>query len=261
MILAIGLMSLFIALAPLSVAQEAQESSVKSNVSDVASPLSVPESSPIEMRIVRLRGKHKGYTVDVRYPQFRGGSRAAIRKLNREVKLVVDRNIAALPGTPDNNFTYSCQFTKCLVTPRLVSLNFEFSSYVGGAHDGKTEVPLNAQIYPQFKLLKLKDVLGRKVNYSKLSELYQNELQFQRAIYLRPKYFSNFTVAKDGLTVRLPQGEFTAEAAECPSATITYKKLNQKRLIAKNSPIWYLAEKNQHRTKKQSRSAKPKTSF
>jgi len=56
-------------------------------------------------------------------------------------------------------------------------------------------------------------------------------------------------------------GEFTAEAAECPSATITYKKLNQKRLIAKNSPIWYLAEKNQHRTKKQSRSAKPKTSF
>jgi hypothetical protein len=194
------------------------------------------------MRAVRLKGKHKGYSVDVRYPQFAGGSRAAIRKINREIKLVVDRNIAALPaprGT--DNYVYSCDFTKCLITSRLVSLNFVFSSYLGGAADEEQEVPLNAQIFPRFKLLTLRDVLGKKVNFSKLSRMYLKELELDpETDYLAPVYFSNFTFDEKGLTVTLPQGAFSARGRGCPSAMITYKQLSS--LIGKNSAIREIAQ-------------------
>ena len=108
------------------------------------------EQSPpsIRMRAVRLVGKHKGYSVDVRYPQFAGGTRVAIRKINREIKLVVDRNISALPAPKGmDNYKYSCDFTKSLVTTRLVSLNFRFSSYLGGASDEEQEVALTPRFF------------------------------------------------------------------------------------------------------------------
>jgi len=217
----------------------AQEPPENLNSSDKAKSLEVPERLPlIKMKIVRRRGEHKGYSVHVRYPQFSGGSRSAIRKLNKEIKLVVDRNIPALsapPGAQQSN-QYRCDFTKSLITPRFVSLNFEFSSYVGGAHDKKEDASLNAQVYPQFKLLKLKDVLGRKVRYEKLSRLCLDELKLgPRIAHLDPDDLSNFTFDQEGLTFRFPQGEMEAEAVECPSAAITYQKLN--RLIGKDSPV------------------------
>lgn len=216
---------------------------------DGRQPVSPP---PVRMRMVRLIGKHKGYTVDVRYPQFSGGVRGVIGKLNKDIKLVVDRNIAAVPApSGQERYEDSCYITKSLVTPRMVSLNFEFSNYYGGAHDGKTELPLNFQIFPQLKLLNLSDVLGRKVNYNKLIRLAQEKLGAE--IDLKPKHFSNFTVAEDGLTVRLPQGEFSAQACECPALTITYKDLRQHRLISKDSLMQELAIRIKHNSAKKNR--------
>jgi hypothetical protein len=213
-------------------------SSESNSLIGAKAPTQVEQNPPaIRMRVVRLVGKHKGYSVDVRYPQFAGGSRAAIRKINREIKLVVDRNISANPAPNGmDNYQYSCDFTKSSVTSRLVSLNFRFSSYLGGAGDEEAEVPLNARIFPQFKVLKLKDVLGKRVNYTELSRLYLKELQLDPEIDdLAPVYFSNFTFNENGLTVTLPQGQFSALGRGCPSATIAYNKLNS--LIGKKSLI------------------------
>jgi len=205
-------------------------------------PIKAEQSPPsIRMRAVRLVGKHKGYKVDVRYPQFAGGSPGAVRKINREIKLVVDRNISAVPAPRGMyNYMYSCDFTKRLVTPRLVSLNFRFSSYLGGATDEEQEVPLNAQIYPRFKLLKLRDLLGKKINYGALSRIYLKELELDPETYdLAPVYFSNFAFDENGLTITLPQGAFSARGHGCPSARIAYDQLHS--FIGKNSLIKQIA--------------------
>jgi hypothetical protein len=191
-----------------------------------------------KMHVVRRIGQHKGYSVDVRYPQFTGGSRPAIRKLNRTVKRIVDMNIEALPADA-GNYAYECDFTKSLVTSRFISLNFEFSGDFRGNNEKLVEVPLNAQIYPQFKRLELEDLLSRNVNYKKLKSRYLEEQDDLRQIGVKPyqlqkEYFSNFTFDKHGLTFRMPQGAFP-EALACPTATIPYKKLN--RLINNKSPV------------------------
>jgi len=236
MIFAIWLTCLFSAIPQIASAQESPENL---NSSDKAKSLEVPERLPlIKMKVVRRRGEHKGYSVHVRYPQFSGGSRSAIRKLNEEVKLVVDRNIPASPAPlgASRSYEYSSDFTKSFATPRVVSLNFEFSDYLGGVHDQKRVASLNAQVYPQFKLLKLKDILGRRVKYKQLSELCLKELPAGwKQDQLGPEELSNFTFDTGGLTFRFSQGEIGAEALECPSATISYQKLN--RLIGKDSAI------------------------
>jgi hypothetical protein len=201
---------------------------------------SVELSTPplCKMHVVRRIGQHKGYSVDVRYPQFTGGSLPAICKLNRAVKRIVDMNIEALPADA-GNYAYQCDFTKSLVTPRFISLNFEFSGDFRGNNKKLVQVPLNAQIYPQFKRLKLADLLSRNLNYKKLKSRYLEEQDELRQIGIKPyqlqqEYFSNFTFNMHGLTFRMPQGAFP-EALACPTATIPYKKLN--RLINNKSPI------------------------
>jgi hypothetical protein len=193
-----------------------------------------------EMHVVRRVGKHPGYSVDVRYPQFTGGFRPVVYKLNRAIKHIVDMNIAALPAPEGNSaYKYKCDFSTSLLTPRMVSLNFEFSSDLRGTGDKLVEVPLNAEIYPRYKILTLQDVLGCKVNYRDLGHMYLEEQAELRglgvkATELEPAYFSSFTFNKHGITFRLPQGAFP-EALQCPEATIAYSNL--KSLIGTHSLI------------------------
>ncbi|MBX9720499.1 MAG: hypothetical protein K2X81_03800 [Candidatus Obscuribacterales bacterium] len=221
-----------------------QESSAK-QYTDPKFSITKPQTpAPIIMSVVKLSGSHKGYTVVVRYPQFKGGLHNTMRKLNREVKLVVDRNIGAKPasvGSTEDEVvnTYSCNFSKSMVTPRFISLNFVFDNYEGGITSWKAEASLNAQIYPQFKILKLKDVLGLRVNYKTLSGLVRDELRHAgvNGPDANVSDLTDFTFTENELTIRLGQGKYGADAPECVHAVIPFEKLNQNHLIGTNSLI------------------------
>jgi len=55
----------------------------------------------------------------------------------------------------------------------------------------------------------------------------------------RPHLLANFTFDEKGVTFRLPQGELTAEALECPSALVSYQQLRSS--IGPGSPVKELA--------------------
>ncbi len=242
--LAISWLCLFSFVGAFALGTCAQESSAKQTTLSECAVTKPHTPPPIKMRVVKLSGRHKGYTVVVRYPQFKGGSRNTMRKLNREVKLVVDRNVGAAPssiGSAEEQvvYTYSCNFSKSMVTPRVVSLNFVFDNYEGGITSWKAEVPLNAQIYPQFKILKLKDVLGRRVNYETLSGLVQDELRHAgvNGPDANVSDLTNFTFTENELTIRLGQGKYGADASDCVYAVIPFEKLKQNHLIGTTSLI------------------------
>jgi hypothetical protein len=188
----------------------------------------------VRMHVVRRIGRHKGYSVDVRYPHFTGGSTDGTCKLNQAVKRTVDMNIPALP-VPVDCFGDRCDFQACLVTPKFVSLHFHFDNDTGGAQGETADVMLNAQIYPKFKLLKLKDVLGRRVNYRALADLCLRDLKRKinggeelslSAGDLSPGVFTDFTLGKQGLTFILPE-ELLKPYGIVPEWTIEYKKLGR----------------------------------
>jgi hypothetical protein len=205
--------------------------------------ISVMSQSPPEMKmhIVRRIGKHSGYSVDVRYPYFIGGRPDAVRKLNRLVKRTIDMNIPNAPLEEDC-FGYRCNFEACLVTPKFISLRFDFDNDTGGASGDTFEVPLNVQLYPDFKLLKLKDVLGRKkINYLKLAGLCLDEMFGGKERDERPlkptdlsaPYFEDFTFDRRAVTFILPERETVLR--EIRPVHIQYKTIRE--LIGSNSVI------------------------
>ena len=110
------------------------------------------------------------------------------------MRRLVDMNISAQPGS---NCSYTADYEPCLVNSRFVSLKFNFSDYLGGATTFDSVVTLNIQLYPNFKVLKLSDLLGKKVNYSKLSNLCANQLVELSSKDLKVADFSNFTFSKN----------------------------------------------------------------
>jgi len=166
----------------------------------------------IERTVVR-RGQHKGCEIEVRYPQFKKYSQAALRKLNHEIKHIVDINIS-MTAAPvgESDYLYSCDYKIQSLTRDLVSLKFNFTSDIGGAHPGSVAVPLNAQIYPTFKVLRLTDILKKNIDYKLLNRLLQKDLRAKSLLSteslddLPAKTFTNFTFVQSGLEFSLPEG-------------------------------------------------------
>jgi len=206
----------------------------------------VGEELPLmKMHVVRRRGKHPGYTVDIRYPRFMGGLQGATNELNREVVRILNTNVTPHPSP--KCFTYHGNFKDYLITPSLVSVRFEFDGNSGGAQIQTIESDLNAQIYPQFRILKLKDLLGlKKIDYSKLSKLCITEIYGEvtkgdelavKPEELSPACFTYFVFDRRGITFRLPEKILAPLSLNSPNLTISYKVLERSHLLSANSPV------------------------
>jgi hypothetical protein len=220
----------------------------------------------LKMHVVRRIGKHKGYSVDVRYPRFVGGSPAEVRRLNREIKRIIGMHIPTAP-LPEDCFGYRCDFQACLVTPKFVSLAFNFDNDTGGISGDTFEVHLNAILYPHFKILKLKDVLDRKrVNYSKLARLAIPQLhRAQESDERDPKpsdlsaaSFKDFTFDRQQFTFTVP-AQSSEPAQIVQRVEIQYVTIAE--MIGPNSLIRQISKvgKSSHRTRKPKRNTSATT--
>lgn len=145
----------------------AMERPVRADVPNRApEALAKPIPMRVNLKVVKVKriGKHKGYTVDVTFPRFVGEPRALVRQLNAAVVNIVDRNIAAVPGIDGSTYSYRCNYRALLVEPDFVSLDFKFDDFQGGAHGGTHHECLNWQLVPKCRKLRLKDILGRRLD-------------------------------------------------------------------------------------------------
>ncbi len=147
---------------------------------EVGAKRSSNQPSPrLKMFVVHRKGSHKGYSVEVRYPQFTGVPNSLISKLNKKIQQLVDINVPARRGIGGRENQYSCDFSSCLMTPELFSLQFVFYNYECGAHGATSYVPLNFQLLPQPKVLRLSDIFNRPIKYNQLSKFYRDRLNKQ----------------------------------------------------------------------------------
>lgn len=195
---------------------------------------------------VHRRKQHRGYIVDVTYPQFKGDYELPVEQLNRKAKAVVNANIPNKPGDFNGiNYEYTCSFENQFVSPDLVSSRFEFYKDNGGAYGATTLVPFNYEVKDTVKELKLADLLGKPVDYDWLASICFTALQQEYGedlydepdeLLLKNQDFSKFTFDSNGITFFFNQGDITPYAVGCPSVTLTYVEL--KPLLSPKSPVY-----------------------
>ena len=108
-------------------------------------PTALKKSQSMRVARVRRTGAHKGYTVDVSYPRFVGRN-PALHDLNKAIVNIVDKNIPTEPGADGHLSTYHCDYKLVHARHSLVSIDFTFHKYVGGAHDSEYHETLNYQL-------------------------------------------------------------------------------------------------------------------
>jgi hypothetical protein len=191
---------------------------------------------------VHLQGRHNGYTVDVRYPRFRGGPKSTVNELNRRIKRLVDMNIAAQKGVGETNY-YGCDFKTIHMTPHLVSIDFEF-------HEGRLEFhrSFNYQLQPQLREIKLSQVFGKRPNLDRLSNLSLEKLEPKAEINL-PAHtdicvnaLDSFNFDSKGMLFHFEQGHVAAIAVGCPSARVDYYLMRD--LFTRKSPLFAYVQKS-----------------
>ncbi len=209
---------------------------------DSAQSKRILDSSTHETRLayktVKLHGVHKFYSVSLEYPRFTGYSANINATLNRAIRHTINRNIPAEQGTKDYPNGFSCTYHTALITPELVSIDFEFCDYWGGARELTRHVALNYQIGATTRPLSLRAALGKPVNYRRLADLCRARLQTILPEHFDDRPFdrrmrSAFTINKRGLTFTFDEGTITACAYGCPTATFTYHELRS--MISRSS--------------------------
>lgn len=198
--------------------------------------MGMSQAQAIDVSAVHLQGLHKGYTVDVRYPKFRGQPENTVKELNRLTKRLVDMNIAAQPGIGCTNY-YSCDFDTIHMTPHLVSVDFAFMDGRRNFHKA-----FNYQLQPKLKEIRLSNVFGRRPNLDRLSNLSLEKLEPKADINL-PAHtdicinaLSSFNFDSNGMLFHFEQGHVAAEAIGCPTAKVSYKKMHD--LFSRKSPLF-----------------------
>jgi len=248
---------ILIGLAGLTYCQPAAAQETQPDKTQTVTQASVRPAPPLKLRAVRLIGRHKGYIVDVRYPQFRGGKKSETDKLNKQIRLYVDRcisNAAAPKGQPA--YTHDCNFYDVFFTDEFVSLNLDFSDYLGGAGDARFATCLSGQLKPKFHLLTLRDVLGKRINRTRLAAVVaksvsqSDQVQFKAKDLASDGQLDSFTFDSDGLSFYIPEGATVGTT----KVKVSYQDLGK--TISKKSPIYGLAKasKIKHLGKHQARS-------
>lgn len=196
---------------------------------DTATSVAPVEKPRLRMRVVRRFGKHDGYVVRVRYPQFSGTPTDLVLQLNRDIRRHVDMNVPAT-GNEYTEFRYSCDFETFLVTPDAVSILFIFEDNFQGAHPVTRTAAFNRQLYPRYRILTLSDLVRRPVNYR-----YLQSRSAPRKSDLTPSDFANFTFNKKVIQLNFPEGRY-GPPLELDDARISLTRI--RRVVPPTSPIY-----------------------
>jgi len=191
-------------------------------------------------------GKHKGYIVDVSFPQFRGGVKGETGKLNKLTKLYVDRCISNEAAPKDQPpYRHSCDVGDIFVSDKLVSFNLQFSDYLNGAGDTGFDTCVNVELKPSFRILTLRDALGKKVNRAKLARLAAKSLSKNDLVGVNPKQLTragvldSFQFGKKGITFCIAEGAYDSSVG-VTKADVSYMDLGSQ--ISRTSPLYDLAQ-------------------
>lgn len=205
--------------------------------------------------------KGKLYSLQVEYPKFTGTSPAII-ELNQRIFNFVHREPDVShpkgppPGYQNEKYSYSTSYSIKLATPDLVSIDFSFQSYTGGAHGNTYDKVFNYQLRP-FKMILLSDVFGGKTDYTLLSELCKAKL-YRKLPLTGPEFmdvgaaskaenFQNFTFDRKGLNFIFGQYQVAPYCEGMPETSLSLSEL--KPLVPQSSPLYVLVKNAQPDTR------------
>lgn len=219
-----------------------------------ASPLVVHGSVSERQKGLRYRrcvqsSNKNGVQITVAYPVFAGGPEHLSTTLNQRIRQVVNRNIFIRPCpncSKDAPRQYDCDYHVRMLNDKLLSLDFEFRNFVGGASGYSTHhAPFNCTLGPGVRERDLAFFVGHKVDYNQLSDLcktklYNSEIDSDEAHIETgagpaPKNFSNFYFDNTGITFVFGAGQVAPYAI--PGATLTFKYSELNGLITTPSPL------------------------
>lgn len=220
----------------------------------------LPLPAGLKLRLVRYHNETKYWKADAEYPEIVADTklisakmRKAYRKANCRIKSIVLQRVkrieAAFPRSVEEN-SYLADGNQCtssviccvtMLTPNLISMRFDGSTYTGGAHGSADTSALTCQLAP-FKQLSFEDMFVKPVPYKEMSALVDARLQEKlEADYtaptemFHPKSFEHYMVTPRGIMIGFSAYEVAAYAVGTPSVLMPYGKIDS--YLADGTPV------------------------
>lgn len=205
--------------------------------------------------------------INIKYPKFKGGDDAVISKINAQIEQMVKNNIYSIDDTvqtiktgtveslakgfakefedmskenvdmPVMGWYYEASGDTLLISPKVISMYYQVSTFTGGAHGNSNinYMNFNAQTGDLLKITDivsdttaLKKIAEKKFEISQKAFAKDNDFEFNKSDYFwdNPFYLSqNIAVTKEGLLFMYNPYEAAAYAYGPITFDLTWQEL------------------------------------
>lgn len=216
-------------------------------VKKTQTPATSPQSAPntivtaltptIATSTISKNNADPAYTISVSYPELSGSPEfnALSKKIAQlEVATFDGDSLDPAVGIPGLKFYFDGSFTIPLITSRIVSIEYDFDTFSGGAHPNNyqrsvvydlkntSQISLADLFQPQSSYLQKISDLSR----SELQKILQNDAISDEGLRPETENFDQFLLTKNGLTILFSPYQVASYADGPQRVTIPFEKIN-----------------------------------